>query len=70
MCDSSHCSEQCHSLPCVLHVLCAGEKLVVTTTQNQDNPLMGNLPNSRPVDYAGCTPILSLDLWEHSYYLK
>jgi superoxide dismutase, Fe-Mn family len=35
-------------------------KLAVTSTPNQDNPLM---------DGAG-TPILGLDVWEHAYYLK
>lgn len=37
-------------------------KLQVTSTQNQDNPLMKNalIPG---------TPILALDLWEHAYYL-
>lgn len=37
-------------------------KLVVCSTANQDNPLMGE----------GCngTPILALDVWEHAYYLK
>jgi superoxide dismutase, Fe-Mn family len=33
--------------------------LAVTTTPNQDNPLMD-----------GRTPILGLDVWEHAYYLK
>ena len=37
-----------------------GGKLAVTSTPNQDNPLM---------DGAG-TPILGLDVWEHAYYLK
>ena len=37
-------------------------KLQVTTTENQDNPLMKNalIPG---------TPILGIDLWEHAYYL-
>ena len=37
-----------------------GGKLAVTSTPNQDNPLM---------DGSG-TPILGLDVWEHAYYLK
>ncbi|WP_348810953.1 superoxide dismutase [Flavobacterium maritimum] len=40
-------------------------KLQITSTQNQDNPLM---PNAPVVGYHG-TPILALDLWEHAYYL-
>lgn len=47
-----------------------GEKLVVTTTPNQDNPLMGNLRGAPQVKSAGCTPILGLDVWEHAYYIK
>jgi len=38
-------------------------KLAVTSTPNQDNPLM-------PVAAAQGTPILALDVWEHAYYLK
>ncbi|MEZ4629127.1 MAG: superoxide dismutase [Deinococcales bacterium] len=34
-------------------------KLEVTSTPNQDTPLM-----------EGKTPILGLDVWEHAYYLK
>ncbi|WP_409297666.1 superoxide dismutase [Peribacillus sp. SCS-26] len=34
-------------------------ELEVTSTPNQDNPLM-----------EGKTPILGLDVWEHAYYLK
>jgi Fe-Mn family superoxide dismutase len=37
-------------------------KLQVTSTQNQDNPLMKNA-------LVPGTPILALDLWEHAYYL-
>ncbi len=35
-----------------------GGKLAVTSTPNQDTPLM-----------EGKTPILGLDVWEHAYYL-
>lgn len=38
-------------------------KLQITTTQNQDNPLMPR------AEIAG-TPILTIDLWEHAYYLN
>lgn len=38
-------------------------KLVVTSTPNQDNPLMD-------VAEVQGTPILGLDVWEHAYYLK
>jgi Fe-Mn family superoxide dismutase len=41
--------------------LCVDDKnkLTVTSTANQDSPLM-----------TGSTPILGLDLWEHAYYLN
>ncbi len=39
-------------------------KLMITSTPNQDNPLM-DLPGIQ----RG-TPILGLDVWEHAYYLK
>ncbi|MFP5353504.1 MAG: superoxide dismutase, partial [Actinomycetota bacterium] len=39
-------------------------KLVVTSTPNQDNPLMTGV-----ADVTG-TPILGVDVWEHAYYLK
>ena len=38
-------------------------KLVVSTTPNQDNPLMD-------VAETKGTPILANDVWEHAYYLK
>lgn len=38
-------------------------KLFVSSTANQDNPLMGL------ADQKG-TPILGIDVWEHAYYLK
>ena len=37
-------------------------KLQITSTQNQDNPLMSNA-------LIKGTPILGIDLWEHAYYL-
>lgn len=39
-------------------------KLFISSTPNQDNPLMYQL-----VDRPGY-PILGIDLWEHAYYLK
>jgi Fe-Mn family superoxide dismutase len=35
-------------------------KLSVTSTPNQDNPLMED---------AHCVPLLGIDVWEHAYYL-
>lgn len=45
--------------------LCVGpdKKLFITTTANQDNPLMDNAAIKG-------TPILAIDVWEHAYYLK
>jgi Fe-Mn family superoxide dismutase len=37
-----------------------GGKLTITSTPNQDNPLMDGKP----------APILGNDVWEHAYYLK
>lgn len=36
-------------------------KLVLSSSANQDNPKM---------EGGGLTPILSIDVWEHAYYLK
>jgi Fe-Mn family superoxide dismutase len=38
-------------------------KLAITSTPNQDNPLM-DVANIKG------TPLLALDVWEHAYYLK
>jgi superoxide dismutase, Fe-Mn family len=40
------------------------KKLFISTTPNQDNPLMSNIAKQQG------TPILGLDVWEHAYYLK
>jgi Fe-Mn family superoxide dismutase len=44
-------------------VLTKNNKLKITSTPNQDNPLMNVIKD-------GGYPILGLDLWEHAYYLK
>lgn len=41
----------------------ADGSLVVSSTPNQDNPLMD-------IAEVKGTPILALDVWEHAYYLK
>lgn len=42
----------------------SGGKLAVTSTPNQDSPLMEGVAESTG------TPILGLDVWEHAYYLN
>jgi superoxide dismutase, Fe-Mn family len=46
--------------------LCVGKdkKMFISSTPNQDNPLMTNIAKQLG------TPILGLDVWEHAYYLK
>ena len=45
-------------------VVTADKQLAVTSTPNQDSPLMKGV-----ADVEG-TPILGLDVWEHAYYLN
>lgn len=42
----------------------ADGSLKVSSTPNQDNPLMKGIADCE------CTPILGLDVWEHAYYLN
>ncbi|HEX6916284.1 MAG TPA: superoxide dismutase [Chitinophagaceae bacterium] len=44
-------------------VLGADKKLLITSTPNQDNPLMD-------IAEVKGQPLLGLDVWEHAYYLK
>ncbi|NGF57596.1 superoxide dismutase [Parapedobacter sp. SGR-10] len=44
-------------------IVTADGKLAVTSTPNQDNPLMD-------VAEVKGTPIFGIDVWEHAYYLK
>lgn len=45
-------------------ILTENNALKITTTRNQENPLMKNL-----VAESG-TPLIGIDVWEHAYYLK
>jgi Fe-Mn family superoxide dismutase len=40
-------------------IIVVGGNVQITSTPNQDSPLM-----------EGATPILGIDVWEHAYYLK
>lgn len=44
-------------------VLNADKKLIISSTANQDNPLMD-------VAEVKGQPVMGLDVWEHAYYLK
>jgi Fe-Mn family superoxide dismutase len=44
-------------------LLVSGGKLVISSTPNQDNPLM------ELAEVKG-SPVLAIDVWEHAYYLK
>jgi Fe-Mn family superoxide dismutase len=41
-------------------------KLLITTTANQDNPLMKGILNEKELG----KPLLGIDVWEHAYYLN
>ena len=49
---------------CVRNFLAALRKLAITSTPNQDNPLMEGVEGTAGI------PILGCDVWEHAYYLK
>lgn len=44
-------------------IITANGQLEIVTSQNQDNPLMDTAPIKG-------TPLLTIDVWEHAYYLK
>jgi Fe-Mn family superoxide dismutase len=44
-------------------LIASNGKLIITSTPNQDNTIMDN------AEVKG-TPILTIDVWEHAYYLK
>lgn len=48
----------------------ASGKLHVTSTPNQDNPLMDLPAGQAGAAHIKGTPLLALDVWEHAYYLK
>ena len=56
--ESLTCSFRVHHLRVMLR------KLAITSTPNQDNPLMDGVEGTPGI------PILGCDVWEHAYYLK
>ena len=44
-------------------IVTADKKLAITSTPNQDSPLMD-------IAEVKGTPVLGIDVWEHAYYLK
>lgn len=50
-------------------VLTNDNHLVITSTANQDNPLM-DLSGTAKDPFIKGTPLMGLDVWEHAYYLK
>ena len=44
-------------------------KLAITSTANQDNPIMPDAVLT-PTNAVSGKPILGVDVWEHAYYLK
>ncbi|MDB9741559.1 superoxide dismutase [Akkermansiaceae bacterium] len=45
--------------------LCKDGTVCVSSTANQDNPMMGSIAGD-----CCCAPLLGLDVWEHAYYLN
>ncbi len=45
------------------------KQLVITSTANQDNPLM-DLSGTTADPFVKGFPVFGLDVWEHAYYLK
>ncbi len=45
------------------------KQLVITSTSNQDNPLM-NIKGTSTEPFVNGFPVICLDVWEHAYYLK
>ena len=44
--------------------LSKSKDLVITQTNNEDNPLMGGVAEPQ------CTPVMGIDLWEHAYFTQ
>jgi superoxide dismutase, Fe-Mn family len=51
-------------------LIVANQKLKITSTPNQDNPLMDLQSTQSKAAIENGKPILALDIWEHAYYLK